>query len=69
MKLNFADKRELVEYVEDMLLSSAFGWPLTMTIRPEPLEGFSATIVTGELSDDIEKEQVASFFSQTQVNT
>lgn len=69
MKTYLESKYSLAEYVDDRLRCFAFDCPLTMTMQREPSGGYSVQIVTEELSDDTEQEQVAKFFSETQVNT
>jgi hypothetical protein len=61
--------KEVAVYVEELLERFAPVSPLTMTIIPVKSEGYSVRIATGSSSDDTEQEQVARFFSETQVNT
>lgn len=65
----FESRAAVVEYVADLMHTFGQDWPLTMIITPEKSEGYSVQIVTDTSLADKEQEQVASFFSQTQVNT
>lgn len=69
MKLNFENKDDAVEFVND--LRQAFpnaSQSITIT-TPEKSGACSVLIATSGSSDDTEQEQVAKFFSDTQVNT
>lgn len=65
----FNNKKDAAAFVGDLKKSFPNGSPLTMTIPPEKYVVCSVSTAIGKLSDEIEQLQVASFFSQTQVNT
>lgn len=68
MKLNFENREELAQFVEDLLVFSSPSSLLTMTIIPEKSGAFCVLIATDVSSDDCDGNSVAQFFSQTQVN-
>lgn len=68
MKHYFEDKPDVVEFVNDQLEYLSSDCPWTMTITRELSGGYCVLSAIDLLSEDIE-EQVARFFSETQVNT
>lgn len=69
MKRYFEYGKDVAGFVDDTLRYSPFAWPLTMTITPEKSGGYCVTTATDTSWDGTDEEQVAKFYSQTQVNT
>ena len=68
MKLNFENKRDAAEFVDDLLKAFPNACVSITTTEPGKSEACSVHIVTASSSDDLEETR-AKFFSETQVNT
>lgn len=62
------NKRDVVEYVEDMLTSLSNVSPWTMTIIAVPYEDYCVTTATDVSSEDTER-QVGQYFSEVRRTT
>lgn len=65
----FNNKVDAVQFADDLRTAFPNASPSITIISPEKFAVSYVTTTIGISSDDSEGEQVATFFSQTQVNT